>query len=59
MASLESVINTNNLHSVILRGLLRNDHEDEFLKLIRLRFGISSFHAENPIHMDHHNENDD
>jgi|LakMenEpi03Aug12_release.lakeMendotaPanAssembly.Ray.scaffolds.fasta_scaffold6002039_2 hypothetical protein len=40
MASIEGVMNSNNLHSVILRGLIRNDKEDEFLKLIRLRFGI-------------------
>ncbi len=35
MASIEGVMNSNNLHSVFLRGLSRNDKEDDFLKLIR------------------------
>jgi adenylate cyclase 10 len=43
MTGIESVLNSNNLYNVIFRGLCRNDQEDEFLKLIKIRFGIVSF----------------
>lgn len=52
MASLERIIDPNNLHSFFLRGLLRNDKDDEFNKLIRMHFNISSFGVEKVITVD-------
>jgi hypothetical protein len=53
MAELEGAIDEQgHVHSFFLRGLQRNDKDDEFLKLIRLHFNINAFVTETPQKLD-------
>jgi adenylate cyclase 10 len=40
---IESVVEPRQFHSFVLRGMHRLDKEDEFLKLLRINFNISTF----------------
>ena len=46
MAQIEEVFELNEINTYSIKGLIRMEKEDEFLKFIRLHYNISSFYKD-------------